>query len=130
MHAPPGIAVLGAAEADDLVPSRDSWAREVSPNKDVKIYIGAPGAKGGAGGGYVDIDTLSKIAVKMRQSFPSFGGIMLWDASQAYGEKLRLIVGFTRDVGAYPTPNFTPSMDTELIVVLRAVLALCSEWEI
>ncbi|KAF9648538.1 class III chitinase [Thelephora ganbajun] len=62
----------------------DYWARNVSPNKDVKVYIGAPGSAGGAGGGYVSISTLSSIAVKMRQSYPSFGGVMLWDASQAY----------------------------------------------
>jgi len=40
----------------------------------------------------VPIATLSSIAVKMRQSYPSFGGVMLWDASQAYGEKIRLFV--------------------------------------
>ena len=72
--------------------SRDYWARNVSPNKNVKVYIGAPGATGAAGGGYVPIATLSSIAVKMRQSYPSFGGVMLWDASQAYGKKLRLFV--------------------------------------
>ncbi|KAJ7785957.1 class III chitinase [Mycena metata] len=57
----------------------DQWARTLSPNRNVKVYIGAPGALLAAGGGYVDIATLSNIAV-----FPSFGGVMLWDASQAY----------------------------------------------
>jgi len=32
----------------------------------------------------VNISTLSNIAVQMRRSFPSFGGVMLWDESQAY----------------------------------------------
>ncbi|KAJ7919089.1 class III chitinase [Mycena leptocephala] len=36
------------------------------------------------GSGYVDITTLSSIAAQMRRSFPSFGGVMLWDASQAF----------------------------------------------
>jgi chitinase len=67
--------------------SRDSWARTVSPNKNVKVYIGAPGSAQAAGGGYVPISTLSSIATQMRKSYPSFGGVMLWDASQAYGEK-------------------------------------------
>ncbi|KAJ7042588.1 class III chitinase [Mycena alexandri] len=62
----------------------DQWARTLSPNPNVKVYIGAPGALSAAGGGYVDIATLSSIAVQMRKSFPSFGGVMLWDASQAY----------------------------------------------
>lgn len=84
---------------------RDNWARQTSPNKDVKVYIGAPASTSGArsavvtrvvadklicfhlasGTGYQDIATLSKIAVQMRKSFPSFGGVMLWDASQADG---------------------------------------------
>lgn len=57
-----------------------------SPNKNVKVYIGAPASSTAAGGGYQDIDTLSSIATQMRHSFPSFGGVMLWDASQAFGE--------------------------------------------
>ena len=67
--------------------SRDYWARNVSPNKYVKVYLGAPGAAGGANKGYVPISTLKSIAVRVRQSYPSFGAVMLWDASQAYGEK-------------------------------------------
>ncbi|CAA7258783.1 unnamed protein product [Cyclocybe aegerita] len=62
----------------------DAWARNTSPNKNVKIYLGAPASRSAAGSGYVPIDSLSAIAVQMRRSFPSFGGVMLWDVSQAY----------------------------------------------
>ncbi|KAI0050723.1 carbohydrate-binding module family 5 protein [Auriscalpium vulgare] len=62
----------------------DAWARTTSPNPNVKIYIGAPASSTAAGGGYQAIGTLSSIAVQMRESFPSFGGVMLWDASQAF----------------------------------------------
>lgn len=62
----------------------DDWARNTSLNPDVKVYIGAPASSSAAGSGYVDIGNLSSIAVQMRNSFPSFGGVMLWDASQAY----------------------------------------------
>ncbi|KAJ3556869.1 hypothetical protein NM688_g1787 [Phlebia brevispora] len=62
----------------------DNWARTVSPNPNVKIYIGAPASSTAAGSGYQAISTLSEIATTMRKSFPSFGGVMLWDASQAY----------------------------------------------
>ncbi|KAF5377574.1 hypothetical protein D9615_005148 [Tricholomella constricta] len=62
----------------------DNWARVTSPNKNVKIYIGAPASSSAAGSGYVSIATLKNIAGEMRKSFPSFGGVMLWDASQAY----------------------------------------------
>jgi len=62
----------------------DQWARTVSPNPNVKVYIGAPASTSAAGSGFVDINTLGSIAVKMRKSFPSFGGVMLWDISQAF----------------------------------------------
>ncbi|KZT19396.1 carbohydrate-binding module family 5 protein [Neolentinus lepideus HHB14362 ss-1] len=62
----------------------DYWAHNVSPNTDVKIYLGAPASDTAAGRGYVNISTLESIAATQRNSFPSFGGVMLWDASQAY----------------------------------------------
>lgn len=68
-----------------LLSCRDNWARVTSPNKNVKVYIGAPASSTASGSGFVAIDTLKSISVQMRKSFPSFGGVMLWDASQAYG---------------------------------------------
>lgn len=62
----------------------DIWARTISPNPNVKIYIGAPASASAAGGGYVDAATLTNIALTTRKNFPSFGGVMFWDASQAY----------------------------------------------
>lgn len=61
----------------------DIWARNISPNPNVKIYIGAPGSPSAAGAGYVPANTLLEIALITRSSFPSFGGVMFWDASQA-----------------------------------------------
>ncbi|ETW78118.1 glycoside hydrolase family 18 protein [Heterobasidion irregulare TC 32-1] len=63
----------------------DYWARNVSPNPDVKIYIGAPASSTAVGGGgYQNLNTLSNYSTQMRKAFPSFGGVALWDASQAY----------------------------------------------
>ncbi|KAI0961221.1 hypothetical protein AcV7_000377 [Taiwanofungus camphoratus] len=62
----------------------DVWARSISPNPNVKVYIGAPASSTAAGTGYQSTSNLSNIATTMRNSFPSFGGVMLWDASQAY----------------------------------------------
>jgi chitinase len=64
---------------------RETWAKTKSPNKNIKVYIGAPASSSAAGSGYVDITTLGKIAKETRAKYSSFGGIMLWDASQAYG---------------------------------------------
>lgn len=63
----------------------DNWAKTTSPNKNVKVYIGAPAAPSAAGSGYVSAATLGTIAKETRAKYSSFGGIMLWDASQAYG---------------------------------------------
>ncbi|KAG6849009.1 hypothetical protein H0H93_012055 [Arthromyces matolae] len=62
----------------------DNWAKNTAVNKDVKIYIGAPASSTAAGSGYVDAATLGKIAQETRSKYDSFGGIMLWDMSQAY----------------------------------------------
>ncbi|RPD54597.1 hypothetical protein L226DRAFT_260046 [Lentinus tigrinus ALCF2SS1-7] len=63
---------------------RDNWAKSTSTNPNVKIYIGAP-TSDTAGGSYIDLATLSSIALGARSQYSSFGGVMLWDASQAYG---------------------------------------------
>ncbi|KAJ7730882.1 glycoside hydrolase [Mycena maculata] len=63
----------------------DNWAKTVSPNPNVKVFIGAPAAEAAANSGsYVDAATLGAIAIATRAEYSSFGGIMLWDASQAY----------------------------------------------
>ncbi|KAF8058279.1 glycoside hydrolase [Lyophyllum atratum] len=45
---------------------------------------GAPGSSKAAGNGYVDIQTLSRIAKDAQRRYSSFGGVMLWDADVAY----------------------------------------------
>ncbi|KAI0045076.1 carbohydrate-binding module family 5 protein [Auriscalpium vulgare] len=62
----------------------DTWAKTVSPNPNVKVYIGAPASSTAAGSGYVSASQLSSIAQQTRSQYSSFGGVMLWDASQAY----------------------------------------------
>ena len=61
----------------------DNWARTVSANRNVKVFIGAPGNVGAAGSGYVSAAALGPI-ISYSKQFSSFGGIMLWDMSQAY----------------------------------------------
>ncbi|KAF9523546.1 glycoside hydrolase superfamily [Crepidotus variabilis] len=64
---------------------RDNWAKNTSPNKGVKIFIGAPASSTAATSGYVDASTLSNIAASTRSKYSSFGGVMFWDASQVFG---------------------------------------------
>ncbi|EIW57149.1 glycoside hydrolase [Trametes versicolor FP-101664 SS1] len=65
--------------------SWDTWAKTVAVNSNMKVYIGAPASSTAAGAGYVDAATLANIALETRSQYSSFGGVMLWDASQAYG---------------------------------------------
>ncbi|KAG2336552.1 glycoside hydrolase [Suillus weaverae] len=62
----------------------DNWAKTVSPNPNVKVYIGAPASSSAAGSGYVSPSTFTPIIQQTMAQYSSFGGVMLWDASQAY----------------------------------------------
>ncbi|KAG2064391.1 glycoside hydrolase [Suillus decipiens] len=61
-----------------------NWAETVSPNPNVKVYIGAPASSSAAGSGYVSPSTFTPIIQETMAEYSSFGGVMLWDASQAY----------------------------------------------
>ncbi|KAL0950817.1 hypothetical protein HGRIS_007581 [Hohenbuehelia grisea] len=98
----------------------DNWARKTSPNPNVKVYIGAPAADYAAGDGFVDINTLSRIAKDAQRKYSTFGGVMLWDASVARKNnrfdraiKQALVNGQPpRPVGPAPAPvthNPTPA---------------------
>ncbi|KAG8221395.1 glycoside hydrolase [Butyriboletus roseoflavus] len=63
---------------------RDNWAKNTSPNKNVKVYIGAPASASAAGSGYISASTLATIISQTKSQYSSFGGVMLWDVSQAY----------------------------------------------
>ncbi|KAJ8594091.1 glycoside hydrolase [Rhizopogon salebrosus TDB-379] len=62
----------------------DNWAKTVSPNPNAKVYIGAPASTSAAGSGYVTPSTFTTIIQQTMAQYSSFGGVMLWDASQAY----------------------------------------------
>lgn len=60
-----------------------NFAETVSPNKNIKLYLGLPGAPSAAGSGYIsDLNKLQSV-VQSISEFSNFGGISLWDASQA-----------------------------------------------
>lgn len=55
-----------------------------SPNPNGKIYLGVPASLSAAGSGYVGIDTVVEAANYLQGEYDSFGGVMMWDASQAW----------------------------------------------
>lgn len=61
----------------------DNWAKTVSQNKNVKVLVGVPADTTAASTGYVPADKLTEV-IAYSQKFESFGGVMMWDATQAY----------------------------------------------
>ncbi|KAJ7302413.1 glycoside hydrolase family 18 protein [Mycena albidolilacea] len=81
----------------------NTWAQG-APNPNVKIFIGAPASPTAANSGeYVSASNLGSIALATRAVFSNFGGVMLWDASQAYGKfdsAIKNILTGTNNCGA------------------------------
>ncbi|KAH7061534.1 putative class III chitinase [Macrophomina phaseolina] len=60
----------------------DKWAKS-SKNPAVKVFLGVPASSTAAGSGYLSTSALKPI-IDYCMTFPSFGGVMMWDVSQAY----------------------------------------------
>lgn len=56
----------------------DEWARNTSPNKDVKIFMGIPGSPTAAGSGYVPFSQLQSTVEKVASTYSSYGGVTVW----------------------------------------------------
>ncbi|KAJ1726213.1 Chitinase 2 [Coemansia biformis] len=100
----------------------DAWAKNKSINKDVKIYIGAPGSPSAASSGYVDGAALKTIYNSVRSNYSSLGGIMTWDVSQARTSGLATSIRAMLDAGKScggshaPSPTNTTSVSTSTSV--------------
>lgn len=91
----------------------DTWAQTVSPNPDVKVYIGAPASSSAAGSGYVSPSTFTTIIQETMAEYSSFGGVMLWDASQAYAnDRYDISVKDALLGGTYSPPPITTTITT------------------
>lgn len=55
----------------------DDWAKNKSPNKDVKVFLGVPGSSTAAGSGYAKIEDLKPI-IKDLSKYSSYGGVTVW----------------------------------------------------
>ncbi|KAF7596599.1 hypothetical protein BBP40_001000 [Aspergillus hancockii] len=64
----------------------DNWAKSVSKNKHVKVLVGVPANTNAASTGYVPASKLEAV-IAYSKSFSSFGGVMMWDVTQAYGNQ-------------------------------------------
>ncbi|KAJ5223741.1 Class III chitinase [Penicillium chermesinum] len=70
----------------------DNWAKTVSQNPNVKVLMGVPADTTAASTGYVPASKLADV-IAYSKKFESFGGVMMWDMTQAYANQ-----GFLEDV--------------------------------
>lgn len=87
----------------------DNWAKTVSLNKNVKVFLGIPGAVGG-GAGYITGSALASV-IAYSKTFSSFGGVMIWDASQAWSNA-GFLDGVSSDLGLPASPGTTLTTST------------------
>jgi chitinase len=79
----------------------DTFAKTMSYNMNVKVYLGVPASLSAAGTGYIDMATLGSAAQYLQKKYSSFGGIMIW-----YDVYItRLIQGLFAGMGEYCSGN-------------------------
>lgn len=86
----------------------DTWAKNVSKNANVKVFVGIPANTGAAGSGYMPAASLAPV-IEYSKTFSSFGGIMMWDASQAYAN-----TGFVSSIKDSLLGTFTNTTSSHL----------------
>ena len=75
----------------------DNWAKTVSKNKNVKLLLGVPAGQTAAGSGYQSASQLQQV-INYCKTFSSFGGVMMWDMSQAFANS-GFLSGVASDLG-------------------------------
>lgn len=66
----------------------ENYAANVSPNKDIKLFLGLPGSPSAASSGFVSDLTLLQDTVNDIKTNNNFGGVAIWDASQGYSYQI------------------------------------------
>ncbi|KAI9668130.1 MAG: hypothetical protein M1821_000950 [Bathelium mastoideum] len=83
----------------------NTWATTVSANPNVKVLLGVPAGPSAAGSGYESASSLEAV-INYSKSFSSFGGVMMWDASQAYANS-GFLSGIASDLSGSSHSNMT-----------------------
>lgn len=113
------------------------YAKNTSPNKDIKLFVGLPGAPASAGSGYVPPADVPNYVDDDILNNPNFGGISLWDASSGWGnvedgvnyvQSMKQIVArdtpieSSSSISAYPTTTAESSSSSSSVATTTAVL--------
>ena len=75
-----------AAQSNFNFDTWNKWALTESKNKNVRVFLGVPANTGAASSGYLPVSSLEPV-IAYSKGFESFGGVMMWDVTQAYGNK-------------------------------------------
>lgn len=77
----------GTTQANFNFKTWNDWATQKSANPNVKLFLGVPGAVGAASAGSYKTPAGLKPIVAYCKTFSNFGGVSVWDISQAYSNK-------------------------------------------
>lgn len=61
-----------------------TWANLESPNRNIKLYVGLPGAPKSAGRGYLSANQVKQLLPRSVLDSPNFGGISIWDMASSF----------------------------------------------
>jgi len=95
----------------------DNWAKTVSLNKNVKVFLGIPGNSGAAGSGYESGTTLADV-ISYSKEYSSFGGVMIWDMTQVYANS-GFLSEVNSDLGVAAVTTITSATATTLTTVTK-----------
>ncbi|RKP26301.1 glycoside hydrolase superfamily, partial [Syncephalis pseudoplumigaleata] len=62
----------------------DEWSRKVAKVSGAKVFLGVPASPSAANIGYVSPARLEEMVASIQAKYASFGGVMMWDTSQAF----------------------------------------------
>ncbi|KAL4870252.1 glycoside hydrolase superfamily [Aspergillus spectabilis] len=100
----------GASVGNFNLATWDKWALTESKNKHVRVFLGVPANTGAASTGYLPVGSLEPV-IAYSKGFESFGGVMMWDVTQAYGNQ-GFLDGVKKALGKQEqhTPQLSPQV--------------------
>lgn len=90
----------GDSNANFNYDSWDTFVTSESYNSDAKVYLGVPASSSAAGSGYEPASTVVEAANYLQSTYNTFGGVMMWDASQAWANAVSDSQNFAQAVKA------------------------------
>ncbi|KAL7782663.1 chitinase chi18-17 [Trichoderma ceciliae] len=88
----------------------DNWAKTVSANKNAKVLIGTGANVSGVNPGFFPTDAQLAGAISLAKGSSSFGGVMLWDMAQLFGNPgylAKVVADLGGSSGSNPPPPST-----------------------